>query len=98
VARFGLRHILRRGIVTLPLEGRAIAYVLATRVPEIFGKNTIDLQWKMRAITMQGLAQASENPPAREQWRAMEKTMRRAMETVGKFGRVLTPCLISLSA
>jgi hypothetical protein len=30
---------------------------------------------------MQGLATAREKPPAQEQWRAMEKTMRRAMET-----------------
>jgi hypothetical protein len=31
---------------------------------------------------MQGLAMAREKPPAREQWRTMEKTMRRTMETV----------------
>jgi len=29
---------------------------------------------------MQGFAQASENPPARKQWRTMEKTMRRAIQ------------------
>jgi hypothetical protein len=37
-------------------------------------------------ITMQGLAMAREKPPAQEQWRAMEKTMRRTMETVGHPG------------
>jgi hypothetical protein len=30
-------------------------------------------------ITMQGLATARKKPPAQEQWRTMEKTMRRAM-------------------
>jgi hypothetical protein len=33
-------------------------------------------------ITMQGLARATEKPPAQKQWQAMEKTMRRAIETV----------------
>jgi hypothetical protein len=32
---------------------------------------------------MQGLARAREKPPAQQQWEAMEKTMRRTMETVG---------------
>jgi hypothetical protein len=32
---------------------------------------------------MQGFARTREKPPAREQWRAMEKTMRRTMETMG---------------
>jgi hypothetical protein len=32
---------------------------------------------------MQGLAQASENPPAQEQWKTMKKTMRRTIGTVG---------------
>ena len=39
---------------------------------------------------MQGLARARETPPAQKQWEAMEKTMRRAIGTVGKSGRVLT--------
>src|ERR1700676_5507927 len=34
-------------------------------------------------ITMQGLATAREKPRCQEQWRAMEKTMHRAMKTVG---------------
>jgi len=39
---------------------------------------------------MQGFAKASENPPEQEQWQAMEKTMRRAIGTVGESGQVLT--------
>src|SRR6202043_2061573 len=38
---------------------------------------------KCAPITMQGLATAGEKPRCQEQWRAMEKTIRRAMETVG---------------
>src|SRR5262249_13208518 len=45
---------------------------------------------KCAPITMQGFAQASENPPAQEQWRTMKKTMRRAIGTVGESGQVLT--------
>jgi hypothetical protein len=37
-------------------------------------------------ITMQRFAAAREKPPAQEQWRAMEETMRRTMETVGNPG------------
>jgi hypothetical protein len=35
---------------------------------------------------MQGLATATEKPPAQQQWQTMEKTMRRTMETVGNPG------------
>src|ERR1700693_3162640 len=36
---------------------------------------------KLTPITMQVLARTGETPPAQEQWQAMEKTMRRTMET-----------------
>jgi hypothetical protein len=39
---------------------------------------------------MEGIVQASEKPPAQKQWETMEKTMRRAIGTVGKSSRVLT--------
>jgi hypothetical protein len=37
-------------------------------------------------ITMEDLARAREKPPAQEQWQAMEKAMRRTMETVANQG------------
>jgi hypothetical protein len=44
------------------------------------------IQWicngKLTPITMQALARAGETPPAQEQWKTMEKTMRRTMETM----------------
>jgi hypothetical protein len=50
---------------------------------------------KLTPITMQAIARAREKPPAQEQWRAMEKTMRRAMETMKNPGAdlraVVTP-------
>jgi hypothetical protein len=39
---------------------------------------------------MQGFAQASENPPAQEQWKTMKKQCAETIGTIGKSGRVLT--------
>jgi hypothetical protein len=50
-------------------------------------KNTIDLQWEMRANYNARLWAGSRNPPEQKQWPTMEKTMRRAIGTVGKFGQ-----------
>ena len=46
---------------------------------------------KLMPITMQGLARAKEKPRRQEQWQAMEKTMRGAMETIGNPGACLRP-------
>src|SRR5215472_18995544 len=46
---------------------------------------------KCAPITMQGLARARENPPAQEQWKTMEKTMRRTIGTVGNPGEHMRP-------
>jgi hypothetical protein len=63
-------------------------------------RNTGDLRWKKiqaiyngkcAPITMQGLATATEKPPAQQQWKTMEKTMRRTMETGGNPGACLRP-------
>jgi hypothetical protein len=40
---------------------------------------------------MQGLDEAKEKPRCQEQWQAMEKTMRGAMETIGNPGTYLGP-------
>src|ERR1700720_2482570 len=64
-----------------PLAGRAIAHE-GLRTPGDEGKGQVPSKiqsicnGKCDGITMQGLATARENPPAQEQWRAMEKTMR----------------------
>jgi hypothetical protein len=67
---------------------------ILTRLDPSAGKNFRKIQsicnGKCASITIQGLATAREKPPAQKQWQAMEKTMRRAIGTVGKSGRVLT--------
>jgi hypothetical protein len=60
------------------------------RPPKIFGKNTMDLQWKMRTnYNARPCEDKRKAPDARtmenngKQWKTMEKTMRRTMETIG---------------
>jgi len=64
---------------------------------KISRKNTIDLQWKMRANYNARLCVSGRKSQAQEQWQAMEKTMRRAIGTVGKSGRVHAACRTSVS-
>jgi hypothetical protein len=46
---------------------------------------------KCAPITMQGLARARKKPPTQEQWQTIEKTMRRAIGTVGHPGERRRP-------
>src|SRR5205823_4083768 len=69
----------------------------ASRAPteKFSGKIQSIYNGKCAPITMQGFATARENPPAQEQWRTIEKTMRktmrRAIGTVGHPGACRRP-------
>ena len=89
--RFDVPHVARVGLV---LRGRA------DRQTRIGRRNTVDQRrkkiqaiynGKCAPITMQGLATTREKLPAQQQWKTMEKTMRRAMETGGNPGACLRP-------
>jgi hypothetical protein len=75
--------------VHLLLRSFLVSWCSPGAVENFFPKIQSICNGKRAPITMQGLATAREKPPAQEQWRTMEKTMRRTMES-RKSGRVLT--------